>query len=61
LRKLQATLEVDPGSVGTDASRDLIRSTNDLGHRVEQGIASIGQELNLMASTLTPAKSKAQR
>jgi hypothetical protein len=60
LRKLQTALENDPDAVATDATRDLMRSTRDLGGQVDQGIAAVGAELKAMSAMLTPVKSGTQ-
>lgn len=56
LRKLQATLEVDPGNLTSGRTQELIRSTREQGQQVEQGLGAIGGELKTMSLMLTPGK-----
>jgi hypothetical protein len=56
LRRLQSALENDPGTVKTEATKDLIQSTRARGQQVKQGIVAVGEELTAMSSLLTPAK-----
>ena len=60
LRKLQLTLENDSGCLGTDATRELVRSTRQKGRQVQAGLVAIRQELDAMTGLLTPVKPAAQ-
>jgi hypothetical protein len=52
LRKLRTSLEKDPGVIGSDSSKDLIRTTRTNGEQVLQLLGSIKAELETMQTML---------
>jgi hypothetical protein len=52
LHKLRSSLENDPGAAGTEAMKNLIRTTRESGQKAEAGLADIQGELKTVADIL---------
>jgi hypothetical protein len=56
LRRLRSSLENDPANVGSQSTKELIRSLEENGLSVKDGLAAVGTELNRMTVLITPGK-----
>ena len=56
LRKLRSSLEKDPANSGLESNKQLIRSLEERGRSVKDGLNSVGTELARMKALITPAK-----
>ena len=56
LHRLRNGLETNPGFAAADSTKPLIRTTQENGQKVEQGLAAILEELKSVAAALKPVK-----
>jgi hypothetical protein len=56
LRRLRASLEQDPGAVGSGPAKEWIGTTREQGRQVRQSFAAILRELDAMTQLITPVK-----
>jgi len=56
LRRLRSSLENDPANAGHQSTKELVRTLEENGRLVKEGLAAVGTELNRMTVLITPAK-----
>jgi hypothetical protein len=59
VRKLRNELDNDPANLHNDSTKELVQSADENGRKVEQGLASIIEELSQAAALLNPGQTAA--